>query len=237
MAAYLARRGRRAKVLIFDANNHFPRQDAFSAAWQELYPGTIEWIPVTEGGALERVDPERMTLFSPRGAQRAGLALQRLAQRDAAGREVGFDGVPGGVAGKRANQDVEGVDVGDRPVVVDEDRRRRPRRSEGQVFFRAVVALFLTAGAFLTAVVDFTAVALAAVDFFGTAAFLTAAVVFEAVAFLTGAVIFTVAAGSALSLRERVVRAAGADAGGSAGTGAAASRCPPTARSRSSLVR
>jgi sulfide dehydrogenase [flavocytochrome c] flavoprotein chain len=73
MAAYLARRGRRAKVLIFDANNHFPRQDAFSAAWQELYPGTIEWIPVTEGGALERVDPERMTLYSPRGAERADL--------------------------------------------------------------------------------------------------------------------------------------------------------------------
>jgi sulfide dehydrogenase [flavocytochrome c] flavoprotein subunit len=73
MAAYLARRGRRAKVLIFDANNHFPRQDAFSAAWQELYPGTIEWIPVTEGGALERVDPERMTLYSPHGAQRADV--------------------------------------------------------------------------------------------------------------------------------------------------------------------
>ncbi len=73
MAAYLAQRGCRAKVLIFDANNHFPRQDAFSAAWQALYPGTIEWIPVTEGGALERVDPARMTLYSPRGAQRADV--------------------------------------------------------------------------------------------------------------------------------------------------------------------
>jgi sulfide dehydrogenase [flavocytochrome c] flavoprotein subunit len=73
MAAYLARRARRAKVLIFDANNHFPRQDAFSSAWQELYPGTIEWIPVTLGGALERVDPERMTLYGSRGAQRADV--------------------------------------------------------------------------------------------------------------------------------------------------------------------
>jgi sulfide dehydrogenase [flavocytochrome c] flavoprotein subunit len=73
MAAYLARRGRRAKVLIFDANNHFPRQDAFSAAWQELYPGTIEWIPMTEGGALVRVDPEQMMLYSSRGAQRADV--------------------------------------------------------------------------------------------------------------------------------------------------------------------
>jgi sulfide dehydrogenase [flavocytochrome c] flavoprotein subunit len=73
MAAYLARRRRRAKVLIFDANNHFPRQDAFTAAWQELYPGTIEWIPVTLGGALERVDSARMTLYSSRGAQRADV--------------------------------------------------------------------------------------------------------------------------------------------------------------------
>jgi sulfide dehydrogenase [flavocytochrome c] flavoprotein subunit len=73
MAAYFARRRRRAKVLIFDANNHFPRQDAFSAAWQELYPGTIEWIPVVEGGALVRVDPEEMTLYSSHGAQRADV--------------------------------------------------------------------------------------------------------------------------------------------------------------------
>ena len=73
MAAYLALRRRRAKVLIFDANNHFPRQDAFSTAWQELYPGTIEWIPVVEGGALERVDPEQMMLYSSRGAQRADV--------------------------------------------------------------------------------------------------------------------------------------------------------------------
>jgi sulfide dehydrogenase [flavocytochrome c] flavoprotein chain len=73
MAAYLARRRRRAKVLIFDANNHFPRQDAFSAAWQEFYPGVIEWIPVVEGGAVARVDPERMTVYSARGAQRADL--------------------------------------------------------------------------------------------------------------------------------------------------------------------
>jgi sulfide dehydrogenase [flavocytochrome c] flavoprotein subunit len=73
MAAYLARRGRRAKVLIFDANNHFPRQDDFSAAWRELYPGTIEWIPVVEGGAVVRVDPERMMLYSSRGAQRADV--------------------------------------------------------------------------------------------------------------------------------------------------------------------
>ncbi len=73
MAAYLKRRARRAKVLIFDANNHFPRQDAFAAEWQAHYPGVIEWIPVVAGGAVVRVDPDRMTLYTGRGAQRADL--------------------------------------------------------------------------------------------------------------------------------------------------------------------
>jgi sulfide dehydrogenase [flavocytochrome c] flavoprotein subunit len=73
MAAYLSRRNRRAKILIFDANNHFPRQDAFTSIWQEAYPGTIEWIPVVEGGALVRVDPDQMALYSSRGVQRADL--------------------------------------------------------------------------------------------------------------------------------------------------------------------
>ena len=45
IAAYLSQRRQRCKVLIFDSNNHFPRQDVFTAAWQELYPGMIEWIP------------------------------------------------------------------------------------------------------------------------------------------------------------------------------------------------
>jgi sulfide dehydrogenase [flavocytochrome c] flavoprotein chain len=70
---FLRRRNPRAKVLIFDANNHFPRQDAFSEAWRTLYPGLIEWIPVVEGGAVERVDPVRMTLHGPRGDERADV--------------------------------------------------------------------------------------------------------------------------------------------------------------------
>jgi sulfide dehydrogenase [flavocytochrome c] flavoprotein chain len=73
MAAYLRRRNPRAKILIFDANNHFPRQEVFSDAWQALYPGMIEWIPVVEGGAVERVDPARMTLHGSRGAQQADV--------------------------------------------------------------------------------------------------------------------------------------------------------------------
>jgi sulfide dehydrogenase [flavocytochrome c] flavoprotein chain len=73
IAGYLKQNKPRAKVLIFDANNHFPKQDRFTEAWQELYPGMIEWIPVVEGGAVERVDPTQMILYTAAGAHRADV--------------------------------------------------------------------------------------------------------------------------------------------------------------------
>jgi sulfide dehydrogenase [flavocytochrome c] flavoprotein chain len=74
VAEYLKQHKPRSKVLIFDANNHFPRQDVFVAAWQELYPGMIEWIPATEGGTVARVDASTMTVYTSRGAQRVAVA-------------------------------------------------------------------------------------------------------------------------------------------------------------------
>jgi sulfide dehydrogenase [flavocytochrome c] flavoprotein chain len=74
IAEYLMRRRRRCKLLIFDANNHFPRQDVFTAAWAQLYPGVIEWIAPNDGGAITRVDPGTNTLYSTSGAHRVALA-------------------------------------------------------------------------------------------------------------------------------------------------------------------
>jgi NADPH-dependent 2,4-dienoyl-CoA reductase/sulfur reductase-like enzyme len=74
VAEYLGRHKPRSKVLIFDANNRFPRQDAFTAAWDALYRGRIEWIPVTAGGAVERVDVRTNTLHTSSGAHRVALA-------------------------------------------------------------------------------------------------------------------------------------------------------------------
>ena len=73
MADFLKAHNPRAKVLIFDANNHFPKQDVFTDAWQALYPGMIEWIPVIQDGAVMRVVPEEMTLYTAQGARRADV--------------------------------------------------------------------------------------------------------------------------------------------------------------------
>ena len=74
VAAYLKQGKPRSKVLIFDSNNRFPRQDAFTDAWQSLYPGMIEWIPVTEDGAVVRVAPDRNILYTSHGVHRVDVA-------------------------------------------------------------------------------------------------------------------------------------------------------------------
>lgn len=74
IAGWLRQHRPRSKVLIFDANNHFPRQDVFTRAWQELYPGTIEWLSPADGGAVARIDAARRTLFSSSGAHPVAVA-------------------------------------------------------------------------------------------------------------------------------------------------------------------
>ena len=73
IADLLKRRNPRAKVIIFDANNHFPKQEVFTDAWRDLCPGMIEWIPVVDGGAIDRIDVRTMTLYGSRGAVRADV--------------------------------------------------------------------------------------------------------------------------------------------------------------------
>lgn len=74
IAYFLARHKPRSKLLILDSNNHFPRQDLFTGAWQSLYPGMIEWIASTQDGAVVRVDTANMTLYTANAAHRVAVA-------------------------------------------------------------------------------------------------------------------------------------------------------------------
>jgi sulfide dehydrogenase [flavocytochrome c] flavoprotein chain len=74
IAHWLKQHKPRSKLLILDSNNRFPRQDAFSAAWQRLYPGVIEWIPVTQGGAVTRIDAQRLILYTSLAEHRVAVA-------------------------------------------------------------------------------------------------------------------------------------------------------------------
>ena len=74
IAHYFKQHKPRSKVLIFDANNRFPRQDQFTDAWQEFYPGMIEWIPLTQDGTVVRVDGWKNTLYTTHGAHTVAVA-------------------------------------------------------------------------------------------------------------------------------------------------------------------
>jgi sulfide dehydrogenase [flavocytochrome c] flavoprotein chain len=73
IAAWLKQHKPRSKVLIFDANNHFPKQDVFQDFWQRLYPGMVQWIPVVENGEVQRVDPARMAFQTAGGEHTADV--------------------------------------------------------------------------------------------------------------------------------------------------------------------
>ncbi len=74
IAHYLMRHKPRSKVLIFDANNHFPRQDAFTEVWRRDCPDRIEWLSVMQNGAVSKVDPDTLTLYTGGGRQRVAVA-------------------------------------------------------------------------------------------------------------------------------------------------------------------
>lgn len=83
IANFLARHKPRSKLIILDANNKFSKQGLFTEAWAELYPGLIEWIPVTDDGAVMRVDPARMTLHTAAHSHRVAVANVIPAQASA----------------------------------------------------------------------------------------------------------------------------------------------------------
>ena len=56
IAHYLKTKKPRSKVIVLDAKESFTMQKLFEAAWQELYPGLIEWVGLSQGGALTSVD-------------------------------------------------------------------------------------------------------------------------------------------------------------------------------------
>jgi sulfide dehydrogenase [flavocytochrome c] flavoprotein subunit len=74
IAHYLKTHKPRAKLIILDAKDVFSKQPLFQNAWKELYPGMIEWVPLSQGGAVTAVDPATNTLITDFGKHTAQVA-------------------------------------------------------------------------------------------------------------------------------------------------------------------
>lgn len=145
IADFLKREKPRSKVLIFDANNRFPRQDLFEAAWKERYPGLIEWIPVVQGGAVLRVDSRTSTLHTEHGAQRVAVANIIPPQApDRIAVDSGLSSGHGWCAVRRASFESESVDrvhvIGDACIADAMPKSASAAVSQARQCARAIVA-------------------------------------------------------------------------------------------------
>jgi len=74
IAHYLKTRKPRSKILVLDAKDAIPQQRLFENAWQELYPGMIERVSLSQGGRATSVDPATNTIVTDFGNYTAQVA-------------------------------------------------------------------------------------------------------------------------------------------------------------------
>jgi sulfide dehydrogenase [flavocytochrome c] flavoprotein subunit len=74
IAHYLKAKKPRSKILILDAKDGFSQQRLFESAWNELYPGMIERIALSQGGRVTSVDSATNTIVTDFGNYTAHVA-------------------------------------------------------------------------------------------------------------------------------------------------------------------
>ena len=63
----------KSKLLILDSKDAFSKQALFQNAWAQLYPGLIDWVPLSKGGKVTSVDPSTLTFVTDFGRHKAAV--------------------------------------------------------------------------------------------------------------------------------------------------------------------
>ncbi|MBR0694390.1 FCSD flavin-binding domain-containing protein [Bradyrhizobium lablabi] len=74
IAHYLKTKKPRSKILILDAKDNYSQQKLFENAWQELYPGMIERVALSQGGRVTSVNPATNEIVTDFGNYTADVA-------------------------------------------------------------------------------------------------------------------------------------------------------------------
>ena len=74
IAHYLKTRKPKSKLIVLDAKDTFSKQRLFQQAWSELYPGLLEWVPLSKGGQVVSVDAATRTLVTDFGQHKPAVA-------------------------------------------------------------------------------------------------------------------------------------------------------------------
>jgi sulfide dehydrogenase [flavocytochrome c] flavoprotein subunit len=74
IAHYLKSAKPRSKLIVLDAKENFSMQRLFQAGWKELYPGLLEWVPLSSGGQIESIDVAARTIKTDFDSYHADVA-------------------------------------------------------------------------------------------------------------------------------------------------------------------
>jgi sulfide dehydrogenase [flavocytochrome c] flavoprotein subunit len=97
VADYLAQYKPKSKLLILDAKDSFSKQELFMEGWEQLYGDRIEWVGLSDGGRVTRVDVDRLEVETESGSvheadvlnvippQKAGWIAERAGLTDDSG--------------------------------------------------------------------------------------------------------------------------------------------------------
>ncbi len=91
IAYYLKTNKPKSKLLLLDAKDAFSKQKLFMNAWTKLYPGLLEWVSLSDGGKVVRVDAATRTFETEFGAHKVDVGNVIPPQR--AGRIAALAGV------------------------------------------------------------------------------------------------------------------------------------------------
>jgi sulfide dehydrogenase [flavocytochrome c] flavoprotein subunit len=72
IAHYLKHHKPKSKILVLDGKDKFSKQALFMQAWDQLYPGMIEWVGASNGGRIYEVDAATRTLHTESGDAHQG---------------------------------------------------------------------------------------------------------------------------------------------------------------------
>ncbi len=73
IAHYLKQAKPRSKLIVLDAKDGFSKQRLFQAAWQQLYPGLLEWVSLSNGGKVSSVDAKTRTVVTDFASYKADV--------------------------------------------------------------------------------------------------------------------------------------------------------------------
>jgi sulfide dehydrogenase [flavocytochrome c] flavoprotein subunit len=81
IAWYLKAHKPKSKILVLDSKDVFSKQKLFQNAWKELYPDLLEWVSLSDGGKVVRVDPATRTFETDFGSHKADVGIVVPPQR------------------------------------------------------------------------------------------------------------------------------------------------------------